>query len=67
MTTLLTTAEVAIRCNVSRRLVQEWIATGVLPHIRRGRFLRVEEPDLVAFLARHKVGGNVREMKRGQR
>lgn len=65
MTTLLTTAEAAARLNVSRRAVQEWIASGVLVHIRRGRYLRIDEKDLEDFIAKHKAGGNVVTFKRG--
>jgi excisionase family DNA binding protein len=57
--TLLTTAEAAERLNVSRRAVQDWIAAGALVHVRRGRYLRIDEKDLLAFIERHKRGGNV--------
>lgn len=57
--TLLTTAEAAERLNASQRTVQDWIASGVLAHIRRGRYLRIDEKDLLAFIERHKRGGNV--------
>jgi excisionase family DNA binding protein len=67
MTTLLTTAEAAERLKVSRRAVQEWIATGALVHIRRGRYLRIDEKDLEAFVEKHKSGGNVLAMRRGAR
>jgi len=53
---MLSTAEVAVILNVSRRIVLDWIATGDLPAFRIGpqtRVIRVRESDLETFIEKN--------------
>ncbi len=48
---LLTLAETARYLGVNKRSIQNWIACGSLPAIKRGpRYVRVREADLTAFV-----------------
>ncbi len=53
---LYTTDEVALRLNVSRRLVQHWIKVGKLAAMRFGREYRIEAKELEAFKERARRG-----------
>jgi putative molybdopterin biosynthesis protein len=53
---LYTTDEVALRLNVSRRLVQQWIKAGKLAAMRLGREYRIEAKELEAFKERARRG-----------
>jgi excisionase family DNA binding protein len=59
---LLTVAQAAERASVSESLVYEWIAAGVLPHLRLGKpgkrgVIRIEPIDLDGFLMACRVVG----------
>jgi excisionase family DNA binding protein len=41
--------EVANRLNVDERTVRRWIDSGMLPHHRFGRAIRISEEDLLTF------------------
>ncbi len=51
-----TTDEVALRLNVSRRTVQQWIHEGKLAAMRFGRAYRIEAKELEAFKERARRG-----------
>lgn len=51
-----TTDEVALRLNVARRTVQQWIQTGKLAAMRFGRAYRIEAQELEAFKERARRG-----------
>ena len=51
---LLTVEQIAERLSVSTRTVRRWISDGELVAYRLGRAVRIDEPDLEAFLARHR-------------
>jgi putative molybdopterin biosynthesis protein len=51
-----TTDEVALRLNVSRRTVQQWIKAGKLAAMRFGREYHIEARDLEGFKERAKRG-----------
>ena len=53
---LLTIADVAERCQVSRRSVRRWIDNDRLRVIRLGRSVRVDERDLASFLSHCHTG-----------
>jgi excisionase family DNA binding protein len=48
----------ASRLAVAPRTLREWAAAGRVPYYRLGRALRFSEADLVAFVARSRVGAD---------
>jgi excisionase family DNA binding protein len=55
---LLTPVEVADMLRVSRRTVQNMIERGDLPAAKVGRFWRVAEGDIIAYLRKHMNNGH---------
>jgi excisionase family DNA binding protein len=50
---LLRGSEVAQALGVSRALAYKWMASGVLPTVRRGRVIRVPQAALQAWIAKN--------------
>lgn len=54
---LMTVRQVADYLAVSERQIRRWITTGMMAVHRLGRAVRISQPDLALFLARHRSGG----------
>jgi excisionase family DNA binding protein len=50
----LTRQGVADRLGVSLRVVDKWLANGLLPYLKLGRAVRIDPADVDEFLANHR-------------